>query len=90
LAVFILPIVPHFSYSYIYYVKNHSINLFFNLLKKLLLKNYSKTIPKFEKPAQKPIQKIAMKNSRSTIHKIFILIKAKSNLTGKYSPYFVK
>ena len=44
-----------------------------------------KTISKFEKPTQKPIQKIALKNSRSTIHKISILIKAKSNLTRKQS-----
>ena len=42
-----------------------------------------KPIPKFEKPTHKPIQKIALKNSRSTIHKISIIIKAKSNLTGK-------
>ena len=43
------------------------------------------TISKFEKPTQKPIQKNALKNSRSTIHKIFILIKAKSNLNRKQS-----
>jgi len=43
--------------------------------KKLPLKNYSKNIPEFEKPTQKPFQKIALKNSRSTIHKIFNLNK---------------
>jgi len=46
-------------------------------------KNHSKNIPQLEKPTQKPIQKIALKNSRRTIRKIFILIKAKSNLTRK-------
>ena len=51
--------------------------------KKLSLKNHSKNIPEFEKPTQKPFQKIALKNNRNTIHKIFILIKAKSKLTGK-------
>ena len=35
-----------------------------------------KTIPKLEKPTQKHIQKITLKNSRSTIHKIFILMKS--------------
>ena len=42
-----------------------------------------KPISKLEKPTQKPIQKIALKNTRSTNHKIFILIKDKSNLSRK-------
>jgi len=43
--------------------------------KKLPLKNHSKNIPKLEKFTQKPIQKIALKNSRSSIHKNFNFIK---------------
>jgi hypothetical protein len=42
-----------------------------------------KNIPKLEKPTQKSIQKIALKNSRSNIHKIFTWIEVKQNLTGK-------
>jgi len=50
LAVFILPIVPHFSYSYIYQAKNHSRNLIIylpkNCLWKIIPKNSRSTIRK--------------------------------------------